>query len=100
VLFKFEDLSKRLWPLVAVPVFVVVFSHNFFPITCQNMTELLNDRNETSSQQARRVFRELQSDVNEEVNGEGAHPAPREDPTIAQLRRAEFGNPEPRNGTG
>jgi hypothetical protein len=62
--------------------------------------QLLNDRGETSSQQASRFLRELQSDVAEEVNGEGAHDAPREDLTIAQLRRAQFGNPEPRNGTG
>ena len=62
--------------------------------------QLLNDRGETSSQQASRVLRELQSEVAEEVNGEGAHDAPREDLTIAQLRRAQFGNPEPRNGTG
>ena len=62
--------------------------------------ELRNDRGETSSQQGRRVLRDLDGDVAEEVNDEGAPEVARDDLTFAQLRRAAQGNPEPRNGTG
>ena len=66
----------------------------------QQQLELRNDRGETSSQQSRRVLRELNDDVTEEVNGERAPEVARDALTIAQLRRAAQGNPEPRNGTG
>ena len=75
-------------------------SQSEVPAEEEQQPELRNERGETLSQQGRRVLRELDVDVAEEVNDEEAPEVARDDLTFAQLRRAAQGNPEPRNGTG